>query len=418
MDAAINLLATGKGFSPKDVQGFMTLDQGANRLALVDKAGPIALMATYILTYGSLGTTPNDLPMVGPLPPVAHDILQAIHNITVNSAQSANLLHHLPFLALEGSLGWGGLRTIPNWLRLNRKWEQIKIIQDAMGTKIKNGEFAFKMNSNHTAAFVGNGDKTASHLQLLKPLGEVMLYGQNKIESPVYQLMRKDINEREAFQILDRGDFTSAGEVLISPMKDEDMFLPGNDGHDMTLDEIDALISRLDRYCESRKIEKKRVIILGRKTISQEYRSRDGFSHFSSRTETLAHLVERLKEQRGGIPIDIIDPTEIVMEEIVRRANGRNIQLVATAESDKRYGKRFYGELSAMGYTPTIEGTVNILYNITDLPTQTKAEPSDIAVILDPTMIDGLLAKGMSRENIILVPELVLKKLRHEVDKT
>lgn len=417
LNTALQALAVNRGLEPGIVNNFLNVDPtSVSHVGKLTKGVPIGLFLSYILLYANQGANALQLPNIADLPPFLHEALQAIHNIGNNAALSPALRDHLPYLALEGTaVSVGNLFARFNFL--DKKARSIEKLQPEVRAQIENGEFHFIMNPRHTAAFVGNGDETANALQRMKDPGDVMLYAQTRIDTLIYQLLKSGASSIEVEKVLDRGEFSKAEKILILPVKEEDMFLPGNDGHDMTLDDIETLIDSVDRYCSTKNIPKKKVIIVGRRTISETSVESTGPNRSKKFKTSLAEKMAQVRERRET-DIKIIDPTEIVMEEIVRIANGRRIRFRAKEEGDKRYRGRFYAALSEMGYKQSLRKSVRVLYNINDIPTEAEVTSDDIAVILDPTRKATLLAKGIQEKNIIVVPELTLKKLGFEVDRT
>lgn len=352
--------------------------------------------------------------------PLIHNSLQAVNNLSVNSADSSALRDHLPYIAFDLAGAWGiisGLRG----LLLGRSGKKIEAAQARVIEKITEGLFSYQMAEGHSAVFVGNGDIIGEALQDLLPPDQVMLYAYEKITSEVWQHIKRTGRQEEIFESLDRGDFKHAREAVLLPVKDEDMFLPDVKGHDMTLDEIRMMIDIFDTYSLDRNIPLKEVVIIGSKAMSQTYieagQLRDGLGIDSLRTTIrLDNMIDMLNKDRDvDRQIKIIDPTELVMRKVIELAKGRDISFVSTEESFRRYGERFFKELSLTGYVPKSEETVQVVYNISDIPTQTTASITDIVVILDPKMKERLLRRGVPEEHIIIVPDLVTAELRIEM---
>jgi hypothetical protein len=418
LDQALKNIREEKGLNPATVNRFLSIETSeVSRLSKLDKVVPLVLMAGYVATFAWTRLNPESLPIQ--MPPALDQALQAIHNLTTNAARSPTVGEHLPFLLLEAAGIWGATKTIPNWLKARGKSQRIKEAQQTVKEEIDEGRFRFGMAEGHTAAFVGFGDPLADSLQQNKKSDEVMLYSHVKINNRVWQLLAKNGQQEEIYRVLDRGDFGKAGEVLLLPVKNEDMFLPDKTGHDMTIDEVAAMIDVVDAYCKSRSLSKKRIIIVGSKSMEESYVRRSNKEKTQESQKTLGGLVDEINQQRKDGKVEIIDPTEIVMKKIISLASGRNIEFVSTKESDQRYGERFMNLLTTMEYRPKENNNVvRVLYNISDIPTATKAGQGDIAVILDPSKEQVLEAKGLPKQNIIIVPDITLQTLSREVDKS
>ncbi|KKQ52730.1 MAG: hypothetical protein UT19_C0003G0067 [Candidatus Woesebacteria bacterium GW2011_GWB1_39_10b] len=417
LERTLSQLSADRGLEPHIVERFLITDlEKTQGLSSADKWIPASMMAAHLVSLATVNYAGDTLPALGTLPPAIHELLQAVHNLTVNAANSPALRDHLPYLFLEGSVFYGAVKTVPNWLKLRDKKATAREQQTIVRQKTESGEMKFKMAQGHTAAFVGKGDWLADRLQEAKPDDQVMQYAQLKIDSGVWQIIQKLDRQEEVFETLDRGDFQSAGEVLILPVKDEDMFLPGDEGHDMSLDEIESLVSVLDAYCKSRNIESKRILIVGRKALKESYVTRTGDGEIETNSETLEERVKIMTQKRGET--EIIDPTEIVMRRIMKLADGRKLTLAGTTASDERYGLRFFQALEEMGgYEPGTGEEIRVLYNITDIPTEMHVGDNDIAVILDPSKKQSLVNRGVPEENIIVVPDIVLDVLDKKVEE-
>ena len=420
LESALAQLSERRGLAPDVVGRFLATDlEQAETLSTADKWIPAGLLAAYVVSRAVNNVMGDAVPTMGTLSPVIHELLQSVHNLSVNAAKSPAIRDHVPYVLLELSAGFGALKTLPQWFTLRGKREKAREQQKIVRQKSERGEMKFEMAKGHTAAFVGRGDWLADRLQETKASDQVMQYASMKIGSRVWQMIQQQGRQEDIFEVLDRGDFRSAGEALILPIKEEDMFLPGEDGHDMSLDEIQNLIEILDSYCKSRGIDQKKVLIVGRKTLRETYVQRKGASSKAIEvdSQTLAERVEEMSRKQRDI--EIIDPTEIVMRKIAALANGRKIVFTGAAASDDRYGERFFQTLKEIiGEEPKSKREkVRVLYNITDIPTEVHVGQRDIAVILDSSKKETLLKRGIPEENIIVVPDEILKILDRKVDE-
>lgn len=418
LDKALKSLRLKNGLDPVTTNRVLNIKADETPgLSKWDKVVPAVLMVGYIGTFTATRLAGGELPTVE-IPQILHQALQAVHNLSVNSVRQPTLSEHLPFLLLELAASWGAAKTLPNWFKARGRRQQIKEAQGSIRETISRGEFQYNMARGHTATFIGLGDPLADRLQQVKNPDQVMLYSHARIDNQVWQLLKKDGQQEQIYQALDRGNFQKAGEVLLLPVKYEDMFLPDETGHDMTIDEIATMVNVVDKYSTSRGIPKKKIIIVGSKGMKESYVRRSGMGQIEESQQTLVELVDEMNQQREIADVEIIDPTDIVMRKITALAGGRTIKFVSTKESDERYGRRFYEQLSAINYQPRVPEVVNIIYNITDTPTGVRAGMKDIAVILDPSKKQSLQAKGLLEENIIIVPDVILQVLSGEVDKS
>lgn len=413
-----------RGLDPKEVDRFLKLDpESARPLGKADIIYPSAAVAVYAVTRAIFATYP-DISSGPELPLLAHNFLQAIYGLANNSAASVALRDHLPYLSLVLGATWGVKNTLPKWLSGDSFVGKVKGAQELVTEKISTGEMKYKMGEHHTAAFVGKGDPLADALQKEKGNSMVMKYTDVPIGEQVWQLVKSNGSQEEIFKALDRADFAKAGEVLILPVKAEDMVLPGPEGHDMSLDEIAAKIKISAEYCKARNIPQKRIVVVGDLDHEEVYSRRTGSRKAETRVKTLKQLLDEtqtdLKSQ--GMDVEIVkeDPTKDTIAEVARLAGGRKIEYHATRQSDERYGKRFYKELKFVNYKikSEVQGVSRVFYNITDIPTEMNIDSDDIAIVLDKSVKERLVAGGFKPENIICPPESMQKKLSSVVDQT
>ncbi len=423
LNVILNSVSKERGLEPSEVDRFLKLDpETARPLSKMDIIYPSATVVTHLLTKAAFDT---HFASPGPeLTPFLHNFLQAVYAMADYAAASPALRDHLPYLSLVLGTTWGFKNTLPKWLRGDSFVGKVSSAQEKVKGKVSSGEMKYKMGDRHTAAFVGKGDLLADALQKEKGESMVMKYADVPITEQVWQLIKSNGSQEEIFKALDRADFAKAGEVLILPVKAEDMILPGPEGHDMTLDEIAAKIKISAEYCKTRNIDQKRIVVVGDLDHQEVYSQRTGERKAETKIKTLRDLLREVKGdlKSQGMDIEIVsaDPTEDTMVKVANLAGGRKVEYHATRQSDERYGKRFYRELKKLNYkiNPAIEGTSRVFYNITDIPTEMNIDSDDIAIVLDKSVKDRLVAGGFNPQNIICPPEDMQKKLSLVVDQT
>jgi hypothetical protein len=411
----MNDIAHDRELDAGKVDKFLAINVNKKEINISDFAITGTSLALHIAALSVLNYYGNTLPTLGQIPPALHAFFQAVHNMTVNNVESMALRDHIPFIFLGISILYPtGRLAFKNMLNiLPSKIEKYqKIIKDKVGK----GELQYSMNQNHTAAFVGAGDELANLIQEKNEPGSFIQYAHNQVDSNIWKLLKKGANEKEIFKILDNGNFTKAGEVLLMPVKKEDMLLPGKNGHDMNLDEIETMIDILDAYCDKNEIPRKKIIVVGSRDLEQVYGivTPEGYKAFSKKS--LDGLVYDLKEKRSA-GIEIVDPTkDIILPEIIKIADGKRIIFRGTEESVERYANTFYDTLNKMGYRATKNEEIFFDYNINDIPTQTTAGSEDICAILDPTAKEALLRKGIPEKNILIVPEMAVNYIDSKIN--
>jgi hypothetical protein len=314
LNNVLKSLSEERGLDPVEVDRFLKLDpESARPLKKIDIIYPSAAVVTYVATRAIFESLPQ-VPKGTELPLLLHNKLQAIYALGNNAANSPALADHLPYLSITLGVIWAGKNTLPKWLSGNSLVEKVQNAQDGVKEKISKGEMEYKMADGHTAAFVGRGDILADTLQTEKGRSMVMKYADVPISEEVWQLIKENGSQEEVFKALDRGSFKNAGEVLILPVKAEDMVLPSEDGHDMSLDQISAKIKICADYCTSRKIAQKRIIVVGDIDHKEVYSTRTSDRKATTEIKTLRQVLDETQTglQNEGVKIDIVseDPTK------------------------------------------------------------------------------------------------------------
>lgn len=424
LQEVLDALSFEQGLDPLTLERFLKLDPETVRpLGKIDIIYPIATIVIYA-SIKALIETFSVIPKGLELPPAVHHFLQALWGLGSSTAASAAILDHLPSITLLLGGIWGIKNTLPKFLRGDSFVDKVTRDQAKVAGDVAAGKMRYKMQDHHTAAFVGRGDPLADTLQTEKGLDMVMKYADQPLTEKIWQLIPPNGNHDEIFQALDRADFPRAGEVLILPVKAEDMVLSDSAGHDMSLDEIAAKIKISAKYCQSRNIDQKRIVVVGDLAHAESYSKRISEHEAEISTKTLEQLLTEVRADLTAqdIQVEIIaaDTTKDTIAEVARIATGRNIEYHATRQSDERYGLRFYKELKLIGYQakPEAASTSRVFYNITDIPTEMNVEPDDIAIVLDQSVRERLIAAGFKPDNIICPARRIQAKLSEMVDET
>jgi hypothetical protein len=448
--------ANGKGISPEKLEMFGTLLQvplpEQKPLVPSTTAAWVAggCFAGYLVTNALIGAFPelHQLPVLNAEVPVR--LLDAFNNIisftsdaTSGSDVAAALPYVLKYLALIS--GSGFLTDTVGKLFANNtqrtRTEQIRSYNEGLTaahqeltSKVEAQALPLKMNSGHTAAFTGAGDPTLEGIREKLSVQDAMEYTSSKTHNTISdflptQLLPDKISPEELATILDHGDFRSAGEIFISPIKSSETFLAHlPDDFDMDCDQVESLINQLDEYCRAQGIENKRVIIAANPQ-SMSVLSKTIINGETVSTEvTLEQIMaEKTKERKAAV--DFVNPDELVMSKILFLAKGRRLGFHAREAGTEKYSERFnkIAETVAVksGYVQNADDDLIVIYNIDDSPTTVDAklpeqyqDKEKVAVITDPKMKNVLLARGYSEDHIVVVPELVRDTILAEVEKS
>jgi hypothetical protein len=418
LKAEIEAVETNQPLAIDQLHHLLSVDPNAlQSYKALRVAIPIIMFSGYVATYAITHQEIFPINRVTELPWVVNGALQAIHALSNNSAQEPYLAYHVPFIFLElsGISSVAGVWDFLNKRGLASRAREAKIL---LQNRIKEGTQTYTMPHSHTAVFEGQGDWIAEALQQRRQT-DVMRYASVPVDSTIWQLFDPVLGDEHLSQALKRADFQSAGEILLLPTMKQHLFLPDPIRHkDMSLDEMEDLVGFVDSESDG----KKRVIIVGSGKFSDEHVS----THLMNGTvdkssKTLDQLVVELEEARGA-SVQLIDPTQLIMQRIFNLASGRPLVFSANAQGDVEYKARFQTEVQEAErfgrYTPdTSLSEVRVVYNVDDAPTRVQAKSGDIVVILDSRKRAKLIERGIPEDHILCVPEIVLDKVDQEVSE-
>lgn len=418
----LNDISLDRKIEPQKMEDFLATPEPELK-GLVDSTDAIviaSLATAGIVTLGLRYYFGEAIPLVA-VPQAVNSFLRAFEAPINVAVDDLNLLKHIPpvlFAATE-------YRTIVSLAAAEiQNFKSRKTIKErkTLEERIIKGKGNYFMYWNCTAAFVEDGDKLAAEMAKENNLGDFIQIGSKKPEgSNVWGFMKEDFSKEEIFEVLDRCDFKKAGEVLLLPVQNENIFLPEKNEHDTTLNKMRTLISILDEYCIKNGVEKKKIIIVGSKDMESIYvrKKKLGGDSKTIASPTLKDMVDHLNSNGDNRVVKIVDPTlDVILPKIIELANGRNINYWGTTESEKKYSENFYKKLKELGYEATSEGEVFFNYNVTDTSTLPMSIRNDICAILNPNAKYKLMQDGVLEGNILVVPNMVVKYLNEEIKKS
>ncbi len=334
-------------------------------------------------------------------------------------------------LLYESTIALGLKDAVKGFLNIVSTKPVIRQKQTEAKSLIEEGKFKFEMDEGHTAAFVNGGDALADVLRKTSPVDKMMVYGTEPMGLEVWQRIERMGDQDDVFDALDRGDFRTAGEIMVFSNSAEDMFLPDAElNNGMGLDEISTTISVARSYEENRGIEHRPIFIIADSEMQETYMTSDRSGAIKERTETLQERVDAINEtsadNKSQSHVEVIDPTKVVMAEIVRLAAGRSIKFHSGSEGMKRYSDRFWDELDRSDYTEPEKGSdeakldaVIVHYDIDDI-SKTHAHKgidpkNEIVVIIDPRMRQAVEKSGVPSEQIIVVSDALSEHMQQIV---
>jgi len=418
--------ADGK-ITPKEMEDFLAAPEPELKglFTSTDGITIASLAAAGILALGIKNYFGEAMPAVAVVPPLTDAFLKAFEAVTNVVAQNPNLTSHIPPSLLAAAeyftIVRGGIAEIRNVGKrkiINRRAK----LEDL----IEKGEANYFMDFKCTVAFIGKGDEVANKIAKEKAkkneLGDFIQIGSKKPEgSSVWGFLDEDFSKEEIFEVLDRCDFKKAGEVLLLPVENENIFLAKKNEHDTTLDKMRILISILDEYCIKNGIEKKKIIIVGARDMESVYvrKKEPGGDLKTVANPTLKDMVDHLNSNGDKRIVKIVDPTlDVILPKVIEIANGRKIVYWGTTENMEKYSENFYKKLKELGYEATNGEEVFFNYNVTNTSTLPVSIKDDICAILDPNAKDKLMQEGVPEKNILVVSDMVVEYLNNEMKKS
>lgn len=335
-------------------------------------------------------------------------------NIISEPIGKANILYHIPNIVLY-SFGVVGIKKLMDAVN-QRSWlENVLSAQKLLSENIKKGTLNLQMRKGHTLLFVGNGDFIGAQFTLNhKPDETVTISSHQPSYTKTWNFYDTDTLYEDLENVLLRSDGESAGEYVFFPVMDNKIFLPGEKAYDLSPYKLDIFAQNIRTIEKEQKWKTKRIIIIGDKFHKSFVQSEDeiGVIKKSGDTISLDTISEKYKN------VTLIDPTDVVIKEIMRIAYGRKIVFRATKEGIKEYKKRFYARLKEMGYKhqKKQKGILTIGYDLfedqTEQQTLSRKIDDYYPVVLSKSVHDALIRNGYKKQDFLYVPDLVLTNLR------
>ena len=405
--------------SPTDIDVIIHLDTE-------DKKTPLQSILTKIALPGSiaLGMTMAAFPafyirIVAALPAWTNmkpDMLNAVDyvwGILGKPVKQPNFIYHIPNIILY-SFGVIGVKKLFEFVRRKTWLDQVNQAKETLEKQIEKGSVNYDLREHHSILFLGNGDFIGEEFVENSEKDNVISLATMK---PVYteHWIRYFISS--SFETLNKaltlGDAYNAGEYILFPVKDTELFLPAEKEYDISPERVEVLIHMIRDIERMNKWEPKRIVIVGdRKQIT------------CIRTETKSKVLDDTQEDVSLMSIDkdmrkvtIVDASDLVVKEIMRRYPERRILFRSSVEGSSTYKKRFFDRLDEMGYDDekNYEKSVVVGY---DLQEEQVARESFrtrtqeyLPIVLSKDLHDALLRNQYKPEQFIYVPDLVLASL-------
>ncbi len=335
-------------------------------------------------------------------------------NIISEPIGKANILYHIPNIALY-SFGVVSIKKLLDAVNRHSWLENVLSSQKLLSENIEKGMLNLQMRKGHTLLFVGNGDFIGAQFTLNhKPDETVTISSHKPTYTKIWNFYDTDTLYEDLENVLVRTDGESAGEYVFFPVVDNKIFLPGENAYDLSPYKLDIFAQNIRTIEKEQKWKTKRIIIIGDKFHKSFVQSEDeiGVIKKSGDTISLKTIAEKYKN------VTLIDPSDVVIKEIMRIAYGRKIVFRATKEGIKEYKTRFYDRLRQLGYKhhKKQKGILTIGYDLfedqTEQQTLSRKIDDYYPVVLSKSVHDALIRNGYKKEDFLYVPDLVLANLR------
>jgi hypothetical protein len=394
---------------------FQKEEKENNLVAFIKQAAiPVSLVIGFLLAAFSHRVEeylPN-LPSWTNLPAEIAGGLDYFWGLFGEPIEKENIIFHLPNLILY-SFGIAGLKTLFEKLE-HRSWlDKVLTAQERVQQDVKNGELKLQMRDGHSVLFVGGGDFIGMQFAMYQEDGETLTIADSQ---PTYTRIwnKYDMNSPydDLKQVLKRASGANAGEYFFFPVKDDQIFLPAADAYDLSPQKIDILCQNIRLVESEQGWSQSPIMIVGDRFHHSVVRSEDHKKVIPESHDFIS--LESIAEKYQNV--FIFDPTDIVLQEVIRIARGRQIVFRATDQGIKEYKERFYERLIMLGYNPQPSlGVLTIGYDLFEEQTeqQTLARKVDdyYPVVLSKYVRDALLRNGYTPNQFLYVPDLVMEEI-------
>ena len=354
-----------------------------------------------------------------------HDAFNYLHGIHFGGVTEQHLIDHVPELGFDLAL-LAPLYGLLVWCFVHFGWRRhLSSLGGVVRDLVENGRLSarapvtlrWKMPSGYTALMVGDGDPLADEFVRSRGPDEVLLLASRHQDvSDIWVRVGDDADLddlRDAFEV---ASFDRCGRLVLMPVQEQHAVFPPADAYDISPERLEDLlcnIRALESRLESPLTGGQRripIIVVGDREQATVIHSYDEVSHEPlpgmSTVITLESIAKKQEER-----LIIIDPTDVVLRQVMQMADGARIDFRGTEESRAMYEVQFRRRLQELGYRVTDPDRVfHMGYNITDDPTVADSM-NTAAVILTASARDALLHKGYPRDRILYVPELVIREI-------
>jgi len=346
-----------------------------------------------------------------------NDLLAAVDyvwSIIGKPVKLNNIIYHVPNIFLY-SFGVFGVKKLFDYVRRKTWLDKVTGAKETLEKEMEKGSMQYRLQNRHTLLFIGRGDFIGEQFCIRNKPDDVITLATHK---PNYTRHWTKYDITNSYAMLEKAMLLAAaknaGEYILFPVKDTELFLPGEREYDVSPEKVEVLIQTIRDVESVNGWEPKRIIIVGdRKQITMV------------RTETKNAVLEDSLENISLTSIDkdirkvtIVDASDLVVKEILRRHPGKRIYLRTSIDGSNAYKKRFYDRLEELGYNDnsSYNQSVIIGYDMYEEQVQRatfrNTSQDYLPIVLSKETYDALHRKGFTKNQFIYVPDLVLTELQ------
>lgn len=409
-----------KPITPKEINYLLSFKKNPTDNYIVSVLKQLALPFSLILGFliavnpGYFEGMVNRFPSWSNLTPQELAGLNYLWNILGEPVEKINIFYHIPNIVLY-SVSFFGLKKLFESLQKHTWKDRVRKAKSKLKNQISKGRVNLSLAKGHSLLFVGGGDYIATQFVLNHKESNAVTISHNRpTHTRFWNYYDVTTLYEDLKNVMIRCDAQTCGEYIFFPVKDNEIFLPGPKSYDLSPHKLDILCQDIRMIEKEMGWNPKRIIVIGDTFHSSFVQSEDNAKVVpkSQETITVKTIAKRYK------PVTILDPSDVVISNIIDIANGRTILFRATKEGLKEYKRRFYDRLKILGYkqSKTKKGVLTIGYDLfedqTEQQTLSRSVNDYFPIVLSKAVRDSLIRNGYTENEFLYVPQLVLQKLK------
>lgn len=405
--------------TPQEIHLLLNFEKSDDNSKITRSIKQIALPLSLLLGF-LIGAFPdkttaiiNHLPAWTNLPGPVSQGIDYLWDMLGDPVGKTNIVYHIPNIVLY-AFGIFGIKKVIDSIDRKTWLDKVLAAKQTLQQDIADGEIRLRLESGHSLLFIGSGDFIAMQFVLNHAPEAAVTIAENK---PSYTNIWNSYQEQTLYddlrEVIIRSDGEHAGEYIFFPVKDDQIFLPGEKAYDVAPHVLDIFCQNIRVIEKDLKWKPRRIIIIGdklhRSFVQSENKNR--VIPNSGESISLEGIAKKYKN------IVILDPSDIVLKKIITIADGRTIVFRATKEGLTEYKNRFYTRLEQLGYKQDKrkKGILTIGYDLfedqTEQQTLSRSIDDYFPVVLSKNVRDALIRNGYKQSEFLYVPDLVLAKV-------